>query len=332
MKRFVKIVSLFLAIILIITIVPAVVIDPYNIIHWSNIRDNGIEPDKNYIKTKYIIENPEKFDTYMFGSSRVGAIHTEKIKGEKVYNMTYSEGVPYDHLDTIKTFVENNVKIKKIYMGVDSLSYTTDGRQHKSNPMRCPYSELHNNFEVYFNIYCNPKVNFLSLYTTYFKQNKAKINSEQFYNFGWHHDYNKKTTINWEKAKASIGAAYLLDETIEDIKEIKELCEKNKIELVVFTNPMYEKTYKASVEHDYFKFLKKLSEVTDYYNFSGLNDVTTNTDYFIDASHYNAYVGDMIMNVITEGKKYEDLYKDGFGRYVTKDTVDELIGILKSGA
>ncbi len=328
MKRFIKIVSLFLAIILLITIIPSVVIDPYNIIHWDSIRDNGIEPNKNYIKTKYIIENPDKFDTYMFGSSRVGAIHTEKIKGEKVYNMTYSEGVPYDHLDTIKTFIENDVQIKKIYMGVDSLSYTTSGQQHASNPMRCPYSKLHNNPEVYFNLYCNPKTNFLSLYTTYFKPNKAKINSKLFYKYGWHHDYDKKTTIKWEKAKASIGACYLMDETLEDIRKIKELCDKNNIELVVFTSPMYELTYKASVEHDYCEFLTRLAEITDYYNFSGLNDITTDVKNYIDASHYNAYVGDMIMNVLSDEKKYDELYNNGFGWYVTKDNVNELIDVI----
>ena len=60
------------------------------IIHRDSIGDNGIEPEKNYIRNGYIIENIRLFDTYMFGSSGAGAIHTEKIKGEKVYNMTYS--------------------------------------------------------------------------------------------------------------------------------------------------------------------------------------------------------------------------------------------------
>ena len=61
MKSFVK-KSIFYAVFcLMVIIIPSVIIDPYNVFHWNNIRNNGVEPNQNYIKTKYVINNPEDF-------------------------------------------------------------------------------------------------------------------------------------------------------------------------------------------------------------------------------------------------------------------------------
>ena len=37
----------------------SIAIDPYNVFHWSSVRDNGVEPNKNYVKTQYILHHPE---------------------------------------------------------------------------------------------------------------------------------------------------------------------------------------------------------------------------------------------------------------------------------
>ena len=39
----------------------------------------GQENNNNFIKSKYIIENPEKFDSFIFGSSRVEYIPVENL-------------------------------------------------------------------------------------------------------------------------------------------------------------------------------------------------------------------------------------------------------------
>lgn len=329
MKRFICIVSVVAAIALALAVVPAVVIDPYNVIHWEHLRSNGVEPNKSFIKTKYVVRNPDRFDAYMFGSSRVSAIHTNLIQGEKIYNMTCSEGVPYDHLTVLETFLENGVQVKKIYIGVDSLSYTIDGRQHENSPLRCSYRRLHHNPETFLSLFGNPLRNVASLYTTFFSSKKSKYDPYEFYNYGWHSDYTAKTTIDWAKATPSMGAQYMLEETLHDLRAIKALCDQNGIEMVVFTNPMYELTYRASLERDYFAFLRGLVEITDYYNFSGLNDITTNKKNYLDTSHYNAYIGDRIIRVIAEGERYDDLYAQGFGWYVTKENIDDLLRLLQ---
>ena len=88
MKRFlIKLLPFVLWIFLLMVVVP-VAIDPYNVFHVENIRDNGIEPNKNFLKTEYVIRHPDRFDAFLFGSSRVSSIHSDRIEGYRCYNMT----------------------------------------------------------------------------------------------------------------------------------------------------------------------------------------------------------------------------------------------------
>ena len=54
MKRFIAICSVACALCLLVTIGSSVIIDPYNVFHVENIRDNGVEPNKNYINLKVV--------------------------------------------------------------------------------------------------------------------------------------------------------------------------------------------------------------------------------------------------------------------------------------
>ena len=116
MKRFIRKILLFITFCVLLTSVVCIGIDPYNVFHYKKIRDNGVEPNKNFIKMAYILDNPDKFDSFIFGSSRVGAIHGEKIKNARCYNMTYSMGLPGEHLANLKTMIKNGITPKNIYI------------------------------------------------------------------------------------------------------------------------------------------------------------------------------------------------------------------------
>lgn len=297
--------------------------------HWSDIRNNGVEPNKNYIKTKYIISNPDKFDGYLLGSSRIGSIHVDNIKNEKIYNMTYSSGTPHENLETLQTFIKKGIDIKTIYLGLDSLSYTENFETHNNERMRASYKYLTENILDMIYMYLDPLVILQSISTVMSGKEIDSIN--EFYDYGWWCEYGRPTEIDWKYAAPSYGDAFLMQETLDDIFEIKKLCEQNDIKLIVFTNPMYGLTYVESVyKLEYLKFLENLANITDYYNFSGLNSITTNTKNYIDTSHYNAYIGDLLIDIMVNHKSYSELEKKGFGYYVTKDNIKELLEILKT--
>ncbi|MCR5467527.1 MAG: hypothetical protein K6F37_01090 [Lachnospiraceae bacterium] len=331
MKKFLAKIVLFIGICGLLTVLPCVIIDPYNVFHWSNVRENGVEPNKNYIKVKYILANPDKFESLLFGSSRAGVIHVENIEDEKCYNMSYSEGIPHEYLDNLKTLTENGVNIKKVYISIDSLAYTLAPEQHYYE-MRYPYEKL--DLVTFCKTYLRPNMVFDSLDTIFETRNTRTENySNTFYEYGWWCDYGVETLTEEDVPGLIpyIGYDYCFEEALEDIRQIKELCEENGIEAVFFTNPMQEVTYKESVDNDYYEFLEAVAEITDYWNFSCLNDITTGLDYYFDSSHYIPEIGDTIMETVN-GKTHlnEDLVATGFGYYTTKDTVKNLIKILES--
>ena len=330
MRKFLIKISIFLLYSFLLVVVFPYVVDPFNVFHADNIRPSVIEPNKKYIKMKYILKNPNKFNVYMLGSSRVGAIHTEQIQNENVYNLTTASGNPAEHLDNLKTFIANGLHPSKIYIGVDSLSYTVSPDDLRKDPMRCPYESL-----------CNSPIHFCSLYfqpydvihALLLERNEfRRIDPYVFYEYGWWITYDMKSKFIWNKDKVapSIWPHNRLKQTLNDIEEIVKLCNEHEIELIIFTNPMHHVTYTASVEEkNYFDFLKGLATITNFYNFSSINDVTLSNDCYLETSHYKAKVGDMIIDVICNGKKYDGLYEQGFGVKVTSDNVNDVIKMLK---
>ena len=75
---------------------------------------------------------------------------------------------------------------------------------------------------------------------------------------------------------------------------------------------MYCVTHMKAIDDDYLFFLEELAKISDFYNFSGLNDISNTRENYLDDSHYKAEIGDMIINVICYDKVYPELYKQGF--------------------
>jgi len=305
-------------------------IDPFNVMHTDRIRDNGVEPNKNYIKMTYILNNPQKFDSFVFGSSRVGNIHVEKIPGVRCYNMTYSMGLPKEHLDNINTFLSAGIRPKRIYIGVDSLSYTNDPDDHLDNRLWCPYEHLKKNTITFLKLYFDPAIVSESFSTVIQGHTPSEEYVERFYQYGWDSDYNRESAFSLDNAYPNVFPGYRMQETLDEIAEIVKVCKENDIELVIFTNPLSSVTYEASLEQDYLLFLEQLAKVTPYYNFSGYNAVTTDSKYYLDSSHYTAEASDLLIECMCNGKRYDELYADGFGVYVTKENVGALIQTLQS--
>ncbi|MBQ7578844.1 MAG: hypothetical protein IJT21_11335 [Synergistaceae bacterium] len=335
MKKFLVKFSFLAAYFIIIQVILPVLIDPFNVFHAFNIRDNGVTPNQNYIKMKYILANPEKFNGFIFGSSRVTALNPEKINnGGKVYNMTYPAGLPCEHLANIKTFLANNIKPAKIYMAFDSMSYTVSYSEHITKPLNCPYEYLRENPEHFYSLYLNAAVTFQSI-GKIIKHSPVKNFADKFYNYGYEFDYNMTSNYDWDKAVPAMGdfnGEKFMDSTLKDIREIVKICRDNNIELVIFTNPMHYITYLASLERNYIYFLAELAKITDFYNFSGLNSITINNNNYLETSHYKAEIGDIIINIICNGESYPELESQGFGVKITRKNINNLLNLLESQA
>ncbi|MCR4585886.1 MAG: hypothetical protein K5686_09210 [Lachnospiraceae bacterium] len=322
MKRFVIKTLIFAIFCALVSTLMPLAVDPYNVFHTANIRDNGVEPNKHYIKMEYLLGNEVDFDAYLFGSSRVGALHTEKLEGVKCYNMTYSEGLPVEHLENVRSLIAAGKKLKKVYIGVDVASYTNPHESHHADPIRMPYEYIKAHRLDFYRTYFDPAKAFRAL-PTIFKHKADPGYADIFYNKGWAIDYDVPDMAADAYVENTIedGSDWAseMETELEAIRELKQLCDENAVELIVFTLPMHEVTYKNALKHGYKDFLAGLESITAFYDFSGLNPITEATENYIDPSHFNAEVGDVMIDVLNGNEPEERLSKKGFGRLCTGD-------------
>ncbi len=319
--RFIVLVCIFLGIIMFINYK----IDCYGIF-TSDYNKVGQETNNNFIKSKYIIENPEKFDSFIFGSSRVEYIPVENLQCGKFYNMTYVQGIPSEWLDTIKTFKENNVNMKNIIIAIDDFSATIFPEEHKNSPNLLSYSDINNNISNIIKYYLlkNP---FDERSKAILKNGRAsnvniegigrvvRIDDESFYSSDDHLNkemFQRPTILgNYENNR--------IDEVIREIQEIKKLCNDSNIELTVIFNPLHITTYENQNKEKLSEFKSRLAEIIDYWDFNNINEVTTNNYYWYETSHYREIVGAMILKTIY-GNEYngEINIPDNFGVLIKK--------------
>ncbi len=110
-------------------------IDSYSVLK-SDYNKLSREPNQNFIKMKFLLNEKHNKNSFIFGSSRVGKIEPSDIPTGNFYNMTYSEGLPLEHLENIKLLIKNNIEIKNLLIGFDDFSYQIDPLKHLNEPLR----------------------------------------------------------------------------------------------------------------------------------------------------------------------------------------------------
>lgn len=280
-------------------------VDPFGVFK-GDISKQANEPNQHYLKVNYIMNNPNKYNAFLFGNSRVGKIDVSKIKGDdKWYNMTYSEGLPGEHLDNIKLFIKKNVKIDKIVVGVDEISAFTKKEGHENESIRKPYKNRFDPLLSY--LFLKPSYNLAEeivnmkekkfyeegMYATIYETGSFPPNKKDKY-IDQNKDLHKEDPIfenpYWPGVRVDN-----MQQCLNDIIEIKQLCEDHNIEVRFFVNPIYKKTYEKAVSKGFLTFLDELKNITDFYNFNKFKKITSDPVNYYENSHYRPLVGDLIV-------------------------------------
>lgn len=335
MKKFMTKLLVF-GLLLAMAVIPVnVAVDPYNIFHGDNIRDNGVEPNKNYIKTRFVLAHKEDYDSYLFGSSRAGFIDVGRLPEGTWYNFSYSEGLPKEQYETLRTLISEGEIPKQVYLGIDNISYLVDPAYHESQLYRKAYpygGSLMDKFRFYAS-YLDTVTTLESLSVIRDYEGDTESLRERMYSTGCE-DLNLNMRFDESNTKAYWADYYepRIEEAIEEIRKFKELCEEYDIELTVFTNPLYITTYERAVDKGYLDFLEELAHVTPFYNFSGYNMISMNQDYYFETSHYTPEAAAVMMDIIENGSDEHAVWAQGFGYYVTEENMDDFMEIIRHQA
>lgn len=322
------------------------IIDPYNIFHWDSPVDNGVEPNKNFIKTKYVINNPDKFDSFLFGSSRAGFMdidYLSELTGDKWYDMASSEAVVKEHVNTLKVLLKNGVKPKNVFVMVDDIAAFVDPAMHVNMLYRVPYPTggVVSKLEFY--------VKYCDLFTTAESLNVIKEHisedpdyADRFRRTGTERldkeTYFDPTLPQFQEGYWADYYEYRVPEALDDMRALVELCKTNNIKLTVVTNPLYYLTYERAVQNGYLDYIEGLADITEFYNFSSLSEITLDYMNYYETSHFTPDVSRMMI-AVTQGRgedvlseySYDanELALEGFGVRVDKDNINDVIAVLK---
>lgn len=331
MKKYLLRMAIFAALVFAILLSVGVIIDPYNVFHYENPVNNGVEANKNFIKMKHILANRDEFDSLIFGSSRAGFVDVTQLEDGRYYNMCSSEAVPAEHLRLVRELIEEGFVPKNILVMVDDISCFVDPALHDELLYRVPYpvGGVLDKLKFYLR-YCDLVTNLESLSVIREHEDNDPEYAERFRRSGSERlDGVSHFDGTYQEGYWSDYYELRLEESIAELQELVELCGEYDIRLRIVTNPTYYKTYARGAANGYLDFLEALADVTEFYNFSGVSDVTTNDANYFETSHFTPQVTSLMMDVVYGGKTDAALLAQGFGVRVTQENKTEVMELLR---
>jgi len=299
-------------------------------------------PNQRFLIVEYLKTTKSKYDTYIFGSSRVGYINPLKMLNKKAYNLSVGAGIPHEHLLLLRYLLKEKKDIKHILIALDDFSFTIPFSEHYNSLDLKPHYLLTNDtkFSYYSHYFFRSinKIDIKDMRKKYFHKKVPKeiIQIKQaifFQRLFYENKENNSIKIkinstNYDKIDTNLPNAitqYIglnnIENTIQDLKEIILLCKKNNINYKIIINPMSYILFRDINQTLYNQFKKRLSNITDYYDFSNPNPINNDLRYWHEASHYKLLVGDLILKRIYNN----DTSIPNFGIHIPQNVYDRPI-------
>ena len=328
--------------------------DPYGIFR-KDFSYQFLEPDRLFNKARYIGKNPDKYDCFIFGSSRVNGIDVTKIKDATCYNMTYPLGVPGNHLENIRYFLKKGAKIKLLIVGIDEFSFKYDPKKYVGSTMGQPYPPVIGEkalpcYLKYLVTVYRQRI-WQTMWKGYKNRERGIPSTVGVYDqFVTGHTFNPsgersieenpekhardprfKDPRPWDEegiVARQDGERYLPG-TLRDLQEIVSIAREHKIRLIVLMNPVYAIKFYPN-DRPFADFKRQMASITDFYDFTGRNSVNIDPYYYWEPNHYRSMVGDFILARIFHYNPPS--VPPDFGTLVTRSNIEEHLANLEKQA
>ncbi len=313
-------------------------VDPYK--YFASQSGDYYDVDEDdYIreqKIEHIKKNSDKYEAYLIGGSKAGAIKTDnlsKIDGYNYYNCWLLSGNFPDYLAYARYIVENT-SAKKILLQISTSELYELDRTEKGTIYETP-AELSGESkisEIVSFLMKNPKIAFEELFDTepdYYNKPNGERDLKKYYDY-----YNANTNGN------SNYYFYMMNQTqtyyrymdremkekpetvtacVEMLREIKTLCDENGVELQVFFGSLFAGQMVYYEGESFYDFMEQVVMLMDedVWCFNTYNDVALCMYNYYNPSHYFYEVGDLMIDTMA-GKSCEF---DGFGIKLNRENV-----------
>lgn len=314
-----------------------IVVDPFYIFRTPILKTQAQINDR-HAKIDDLKKQKGKFNFYILGSSRIYSTRPDMVEKYipfgKGYNLATILATVTEHLLHVKYLIKNGYPVKTLYIGLD-IDF-------------CFGVKTHNDQDYLLKLHPDvSNTNPIGFYWSYLSVlPKGDIKRKLRANFG--KKKGPKTQFGEDGvlalgSEAEDGRVFLDtrgdlknmirdkmgQENLEVLRELVALCRQHHINLILFTTPHHRTVLDHFLEEDYLSFLRGLSEITPFWDFSGYNSITTDNKNYFDHSHYNPSVSRLIAARIF---KDTTLTVPGdFGIWVTKKNIDSHLQNLKMG-
>ncbi|MBP2025575.1 polysaccharide deacetylase family protein [Peptoniphilus stercorisuis] len=339
-KKFVKLfIRVFISILLLIVLLN-IIVSPFGLFkdQFLNWHSYNMTQNPRIAKIEYLDKNHEKFDSYVVGASGSSAFlskYLDKYTGDKFYNLFYYGADMLDSVDTVK-YIVKNYEVKNIFLPLT----ITHGLYYNVGNERL-------NDKMHYKVENSSPVEFYSKYLlanpNYSIDKIKSIKKDSYLQESF--DVFNAENGSYDKSLRDVEPIHSKDEYlskeeynvfnydfsedkhldyIEDVKksliEIKEICEKENINLEVVMCPLYNRDYKFYNKNEVEKFYKEISQVVSFWDFTN-SSISYEPRYFYDRTHWRNSVGTMMLAKVYDDK---NIYMpEDFGYYVTKDNYKE---------
>ena len=284
---------------------------------------------------KYLLDNKEmpRYDSYLWGSSRVMKTDTF-IASKSTYNMGSSIGLVDNCLHDLQLLLKEGIPVKVVYLGIDDFTYNADYQGLQTALYRRLYeADEWKNYQYYAELLFSLRTipNGISLMNHKWVKNEGIAKNAIGYNGMYivperieqEIEERPEQYVQLEKFRRPTingSGSERLWSCLSKIKEIAQICRENHIKFVPFFNPQHMTTYLADDMELMNRFKKELAKISPFWDFSGVNYVTTNNYFWYETSHPRAFICDKILDMVS-GQNQMAWVPD-FGVYVTPENVD----------
>lgn len=333
-KRWVSTVIVSTLLFLILIAIVNIKINTFGVFKTNVSIDEINDRNTRYTKIEHLLNSDKLYTSFFVGGSRVGVFKPSTIEkyltDERFYNLTVSQAACNENYLHSKFLVEQyHAKTLFVLVGLDQMS---NSEQNNSRTNRLHYEVSGENIIPYY-------LNYITMVDI---KSLLKFNEDSFeiiyrnriFNADgtWQYQLNEKKIIenpnfnNVERKEFCVNNSRIvgggaIEKTVEYLRMIKCLCEKHDTKLYIILTPHNHIMMDTFVLQSYLDFLKSLSEVTDYWDFSGYNSVTINDRNYYETSHFRFYVGDWVIKRVL-GQDTVDVPED-FGVLISKSNIDE---------
>lgn len=291
-------------------------------------------------KSKYIKKHADEYDAVVLGGSKSGVLSTELLSeytGKNYYNFYFAYGCFADFLTYTQYLIET-AGVEEITLHLSSIEVQKYNREDTNEIYEVPAVVNGNSLDKALET-----LNYLCRNITssieYLMEGQDELEKGMDSLITGERNYSYPYSLMEEDWDAYVDEYVLpryqqnlrplferdpsvpaIEQNIEAMRQIKEICDENGVTLKVVIGPTFlAEIYKFEGEA-YYDYLRELVKITDIWDFSGFIPENLNPYNFVNEGHYNNTVADLIVNIM-----YGKAEREGFGVILTQDNIEEYL-------